>query len=90
MHIYSTFKDQENLYFELEYIEGCTLFSQIRLYNQSVQKNMTFYAIEVLLALSYLHSHSIVYRDLKPENLVISMTERGHIKMVDFGFAKKL
>lgn len=51
---------------------------------------MTFYAIEVLLALSYLHSHSIVYRDLKPENLVISMTERGHIKMVDFGFAKKL
>ena len=51
---------------------------------------MTFYAIEVLLALSYLHNNCIIYRDLKPENLVISMTERGHLKMVDFGFAKRL
>ena len=33
MHMYSTFQDKENLYFELEYIQGCTLFSQIRLYN---------------------------------------------------------
>lgn len=90
MGLYSTFQDKENLYFELEYIQGCTLLSQIRLYNQQVQKNMKFYATEVLLTLSHLHSHSIIYRDLKPENIVISMTERGHIKLVDFGFAKRL
>lgn len=90
MHMYSTFQDKENLYFELEYIQGCTLLSQIRLYNQHVQKNMTFYAIEVLLALSYLHSNCIIYRDLKPENIVVSMTERGHVKLVDFGFAKMM
>lgn len=36
MSMYSTFQDKENLYFELEYIEGCTLLSQIRLYNQQV------------------------------------------------------
>jgi serine/threonine protein kinase len=51
---------------------------------------MTFYAAEVLLALSYLHNNSIAYRDLKPENIVVSMTERGHIKLVDFGFAKMM
>ena len=51
---------------------------------------MPYYAAEVLLGLEYLHAHNIVYRDLKPENLVISMTERGHIKLVDFGFAKRL
>ena len=33
MSIFSSFQDKENLYFELEYIEGCTLLSQIRQYN---------------------------------------------------------
>ena len=90
MDIYSSFQDKENLYFELEYIEGCTLLSQIRQYNATVQGNMPYYAAEVLLSLEYLHSHNIIYRDLKPENIVISMTERGHLKLVDFGFAKRL
>ena len=90
MGIYSSFQDKEHLYFELEYIEGCTLYSQIRKFNQVVSSNMPYYAAEVLLTLEYLHSHNIVYRDLKPENLVVSMMERGHIKLVDFGFAKRL
>lgn len=47
-----------------------------------------FYACEIVLALEYLHSLSIVYRDLKPENLLIDRD--GHLKITDFGFAKKL
>lgn len=47
-----------------------------------------FYACEIILALEYLHSLSIVYRDLKPENLLIDRD--GHLKITDFGFAKKL
>lgn len=47
-----------------------------------------FYASEIVLALEYLHSLSIVYRDLKPENLLIDRD--GHLKITDFGFAKKL
>ena len=90
MDIYSSFQDKENLYFELEYIQGCTLLSQIRQYNQTVQQGMVYYAAEVLHSLQYLHNNNIIYRDLKPENIVISMTERGHIKLVDFGFAKRL
>jgi serine/threonine protein kinase len=49
---------------------------------------MPYYAAEVLMSLQYLHNNNIIYRDLKPENLVISMQDRGHLKMVDFGFAK--
>lgn len=45
-----------------------------------------FYASEVVLAFEYLHSKDIVYRDLKPENLLI--TADGHLKITDFGFAK--
>jgi len=47
-----------------------------------------FYACEIVLALEYLHSHNIVYRDLKPENLLLD--KDGHLKITDFGFAKKL
>merc|ERR1719449_469250 len=45
-----------------------------------------FYAGEIVLAFAYLHSKNIVYRDLKPENLLIDTD--GHIKITDFGFAK--
>lgn len=47
-----------------------------------------FYAAEIVSALEYLHSLQIVYRDLKPENLLINRD--GHLKITDFGFAKKL
>ncbi len=45
-----------------------------------------FYAGQVLLALQYMHSKWLVYRDLKPENVLID--KGGYIKLVEFGFAK--
>lgn len=45
-----------------------------------------FYGYEILNALEFLHSQNIVYRDLKPENVML--TDQGQVKMVDFGFAK--
>ena len=47
-----------------------------------------FYSTEIVLALDYLHQKKIAYRDLKPENLLIARD--GHLKITDFGFAKKI
>lgn len=46
---------------------------------------MQFYAKEVLMGVGVLHSNQIVYRDLKPENVML--TFEGHIKLIDFGFS---
>lgn len=49
---------------------------------------MKFYAAEVLIALEMLHNNRVIYRDLKPENVVVD--KYGHVKLIDFGFAKQL
>ena len=47
-----------------------------------------FYIAEITLALEYLHLTGVAYRDLKPENVLIGSD--GHIRLTDFGFAKKI
>jgi len=51
----SSFQDSEKLYLQLEFIRGCDLLSQIRWHNSKVKQGVTFYAAEVICALSHLH-----------------------------------
>lgn len=70
----------------LEYCCGGELFTLLRKEGHFNNDVALFYSVEVVLALEYMHSLNIVYRDLKPENLMISGD--GHLKITDFGFSK--
>ncbi|KAI9294397.1 camp-dependent protein kinase 2 [Neoconidiobolus thromboides FSU 785] len=78
--------DSVNLYVFMEFIAGGELFSYLRKFQRFPAHVARFYAAEVVLAFEYLHSKDIIYRDLKPENVLLD--SRGHIKLTDFGFAK--
>lgn len=92
MKMHSSFQNDENVYFELDYIEGCTLFSQVIARNQAVIDNAAFYAAEIIVGLQYLHKYNIVYRELQPENIMIDANKenKGHVKLIDFGNSKML
>ena len=84
----SSFQDAKSLYLLMEYVEGGELFSLLRRVRTLPVFMAQFYAAQVILAIEHLHSHGIVYRDLKPENVLIASD--GNLKLTDFGFAKKL
>ncbi|KAI1771385.1 Pkinase-domain-containing protein [Hypoxylon cercidicola] len=86
--LWGTFQDPRNLYMVMDFVEGGELFSLLRKSGRFPNPVAKFYAAEVTLALEYLHSRNIIYRDLKPENLLLD--RHGHLKITDFGFAKRV
>uniref|UniRef100_H3AHE2 non-specific serine/threonine protein kinase n=1 Tax=Latimeria chalumnae TaxID=7897 RepID=H3AHE2_LATCH len=88
IRLYWTNHDERFLYMLMEYVPGGELFSYLRNMGRFNNSTGLFYSAEIVCAIEYLHSKEIVYRDLKPENILLD--RYGHIKLTDFGFAKKL
>lgn len=69
----------------MQFVEGETLASRIRRKPLDLRKSLGV-AIQVADALAEAHSHGVIHRDIKPQNIVI--TRRGQVKVLDFGLAK--
>lgn len=88
INLYWTCHSDRFLYMLLEFVCGGELFSYLRNSVRFPNETANFFAAEIVSALEYLHSFSIIYRDLKPENLLLD--RQGHVRICDFGFAKKV
>ena len=81
------FQDAERLYMIMEFVNGGELFFHLKQVRGGFpEERARFYAAEMALALHYLHTSGVVYRDLKPENVLID--QEGHIRLTDFGLSK--
>ncbi|EGR30802.1 protein kinase domain protein [Ichthyophthirius multifiliis] len=80
------FQDNKYIYFVLEFCPGGELYQLLYAKRQLTEQQTKFYAAQMVKAFEYLHSKNIIYRDLKPENVLI--TKEGYIKLTDFGLSK--
>merc|ERR1740117_2122988 len=81
------FQSRHKLYFVLDYCAGGELFFHLGKLGKFTESRSRFYAAEIILAISYVHSLDIIYRDLKPENVLLDGS--GHIRLTDFGLSKE-
>ncbi|KAF8967120.1 protein kinase C1 [Flammula alnicola] len=73
--LHSCFQTETRVYFVMEYRKQFSL------------RQAKFYASEVLLALEYFHANGIIYRDLKLDNILLTLD--GHVKVADYGLCKE-
>jgi serine/threonine protein kinase len=85
VRLFGTFQDRVNVYYVLEYCPGGELFQRLGRKKQFPPEEAKFYISEVFVALEHVQELGYVYRDLKPENVILD--EEGHCKLVDFGFS---
>ncbi|XP_026885449.1 cGMP-dependent protein kinase 2 [Electrophorus electricus] len=86
VRMYQTFKDSKYVYMLLEACLGGEIWSLLRDRGSFDENTAKFCVGCVTEAFEYLHNKGIIYRDLKPENLMLD--SEGYVKLVDFGFAK--
>ncbi|KAL1283122.1 cGMP-dependent protein [Trichinella pseudospiralis] len=88
VRLHKTFRDKKYVYMLLEACLGGEVWTILRDRGHFDDLTARFYVACVIEGLEYLHRKMVIYRDLKPENCLLDAT--GHLKIVDFGFAKRL
>jgi serine/threonine protein kinase len=84
--LYYAFQTSERLYLITEFMQGGDYFYHLRRERRFSEEKTRFYMAQIVLALEYLHTNKYIYRDLKPENVLLGLD--GYVKLTDFGLSK--
>ena len=88
VRLFASFQDKNFIYLLLEVSLGGELFTVLRSRTLFDETTARFYAAGVVVAFQFMHERGYIYRDLKPENLLLD--QKGYLKITDFGFAKNV
>ncbi len=86
VQVYNTVFTNSTKYIIMEYVEGITLKKHIDHRGALPEREVLYYANQILSALDYIHSKGIVHCDIKPQNIIL--LQNGSIKVADFGIAR--
>ncbi|KAJ2660028.1 hypothetical protein IWW48_003191 [Coemansia sp. RSA 1200] len=86
VQLYYAFHSSKHLFLVMEYLLGGDLAGMLRVCGVMEEDVAKFYFAEIACAIDYLHRNSIVHRDIKPDNVIV--TSDGHIKLTDFGLSQ--
>lgn len=86
--LYYAFQDNKSLYLIMDLVTGGEIRYHLKRSGLFSEEWTRFYIAEIVLALQHLHDHDIVYRDLKPENVLLASS--GHICLTDLGLCAYL
>lgn len=92
MKLYGTFEDASSIFMTFELCSGGQLFDAITKVGSLCERTSARLMKQILAAVCYIHQRSIAHRDLKPENFMLAAEaplEDAHIKLIDFGTAKR-
>lgn len=87
VRLHCSFQTKRRLFLLLDYVPGGDLAKMLQKDNKFSESRSRIYLCEILLAIQELHNHEIIYRDLKPDNVVID--SEGHALLTDFGLSKE-
>ena len=85
--LHYAFQTPAKLYFVMDFLNGGELFFHLRKDQKFSERRACFYAAQLVEAMRCLHQNGIIYRDLKPENVLLDAD--GYIKITDFGLSKQ-
>ena len=86
-NLVASFQDEENLYMVMEFLCGGDLLFHLIQNTNFTEPRSKLYIAEISFGLFYLHKKGIVFRDLKPDNVLLDI--EGHLKLADFGLCKE-